>query len=94
MPDETQEISDEDVDIKEQSEAASKILGGMENMNSNLLALTEQAAKDKAEAEERSNKRPRKTAPGSAAMETDAGEELGRADGSKLPAPSFQKPGQ
>ncbi|CAL1167790.1 unnamed protein product [Cladocopium goreaui] len=73
MPDETQEISDEDVDIKEQSEAASKILGGMENMNSNLLALTEQAAKDKAEAEERSNKRPRKTASGSAAMETDAG---------------------
>ena len=94
MPDETQEISDEDVDIKEQSEAASKILGGMENMSSNLLALTEQAAKDKAEAEERSNKRPRKTVPCSTAMETEEGTELGRSDGSKPPAPSFQMPGQ
>ena len=94
MPDETQEISDEDVDIKEQSEAASKILGGMENMNSNLLALTEQAAKDKAEAEERSNKRPRKSTPCSTAMEMDAGSELGLSDGSKPPAPPFQTPGQ
>lgn len=94
MPDETQEISDEDVDLKEQSDAASKILGGMANMSNNLQALTEQAARDKAEAEERSNKRPRKEVPSSAAMEMDAGKDRGHADGSNLSAPSFQVPGQ
>lgn len=95
MPEEAEEISDEDVDLKEQTEAASKILGGMENMRNNLQALAEQAEKDKAEAEERSHKRPRKSSPGNggdAPMGVAASE---ASEASKLPpSQSFQQPGQ
>ena len=49
VPDETEDISEEDVEIREQNDAAKKILGGMEN----LLELSAQARKDKVQAEER-----------------------------------------
>lgn len=93
MPDEAEEISDEDVDIKEQTEAASKILGGMENMRNNLQALSEQAEKDRAEAEERSHKRPRKSTQGEGGDAPMGAGALSEA--SKLsPSQHFQQPGQ
>ena len=59
MPGDTEEISDEDIEIKDQNETATRILGGMENMWNSLQFLAAQAEKDRVEEEERINKRPR-----------------------------------
>ena len=60
VPGEAQEISDDEPEIKEQSEASTSILSGMQNMQTSLMELSAQAEKEKAEAEERTSKRPRK----------------------------------
>ena len=102
VPDETEEISDEDVEIREQSEAAVRILGGMENMTSSLMKLSAQAGKDKVEAEERTNKRPRRSTHATPAAPNDAKSDAkvespegfgfeGSAPSAALP---FPKPGQ
>ena len=98
MPDEAGEISDEDVEIKEQGEAATRILGGMENMTNSLLELSAQAEKDKMEVEQRTIKRPRKAAPvemPDAPMPAKGAGPEGFADALQPSgAPHFTKPGQ
>lgn len=96
MPDEAEEISEDETEREETAKhAATRILGGLEHMSKSLSTLSAQAEKNHREEEERQNKRPRKSSPKDDIMEDAADVPLPAATGSLPPAMQpFHKPGQ
>ena len=96
VPDEAEEISDEETEKEDTSKAAAaRILGGLQHMSNSLSKLSEQAEQDHREAEERQNKRARKSLMDEDAMEEAASAPSAPLSGSASAAMQpFPKPGQ
>lgn len=96
VPDEAEEISEDETEREETAKtAATRILGGLQHMSKSLSTLSAQAEKEHKEEEERQKKRQRKSPVSEDNMEDAAEVPVANATGSLPPAMQpFHKPGQ
>ena len=87
VPDEAEEISEDETEREETAKtAATRILGGLQHMSKSLSTLSAQAEKEQKEEEERQKKRQRKSSASEDNMEDATEEPVANSTGSLLPS--------